>query len=323
MNRFKGVYRFTWYKNQMLFHNMAILLRSFHNAGIRIMILKGAALTLLHYRDYGLRPMGDFDVLIYTKQAAEATNLLKKLGWKPKIKLPKVFTEAYISTIRGLRFNDAIGQGFDLHWHLLPECCYANAEDQFWDGAILTSVRDVSTYALNPTDQLLHVCVHGARYHSIAPFQWVADAMTIMNTSQTEIDWNRLSAYAQKHRLILPLRNALKYLRDILSASIPPTVLQSMQVMPISKVERTEYVARACPSELLGPFRVLWLYYISYSRQMKSVGLLQRLIGFPEVLRDIWGLEHVWQVSFCIIFKGMRRILTMILAKSKSMVTQL
>ena len=87
MNKFKGIYQLTWYRNQMLFHNMAILLRRFHNAGIQTMIIKGAALTLLYYRDYGLRPMKDFDVLIHTKQATAAINLLKKLGWSSKIKL--------------------------------------------------------------------------------------------------------------------------------------------------------------------------------------------------------------------------------------------
>jgi hypothetical protein len=327
MNKFKGVYRFTWYKNQLLFNNMAVLLRSFQNAGIQTMILKGAALTLLHYRDHGLRPMGDFDVLIHTKQIAEAVNLLKELGWKPRIEPPKVFTERYTSIISRLEFNDVIGQGFDLHWHLLQECCCEDADDPFWDGAILTSLHNVSTYALNPTDQLLHICVHGATYHSAAPFRWVADAMTIINTSKTEIDWNRLSAYAQKHRLILPLRNALKYLRCIFSASVPTAVLQNMQVMPVSKAERIEYEAKARPTESLGPFRALWLHYIwlhyiSYSRQMKSIGLLKRLIGFPVVLRDIWGLKHVWQLLFYVTVKGMRKILLIILAKSKSMVTR-
>ena len=64
MNKFKGVYRFTLYKNHMLLHNMANVLAGFYDTGIQAMVLKGVALTLLHYRDYGLRPMEDLDVLI-------------------------------------------------------------------------------------------------------------------------------------------------------------------------------------------------------------------------------------------------------------------
>jgi len=41
MDIFRGVYRKTWYENQMLFHSIASLLRSFRDAGIAVMVLKG------------------------------------------------------------------------------------------------------------------------------------------------------------------------------------------------------------------------------------------------------------------------------------------
>ena len=307
-NRFKGVYRLTWYENQMLFHNMATLLRSFHNAGIQTMILKGAALTLLHYRDYGLRPLGDFDVLVHTEQASAAINLLSRLGWTPELRPLEAFTETYISVTKAYHFADPAGRVLDLHWHLLPECCYANADDDFWDGAILTKIHDVPTHALNPSDQLLHACVHGARWNPVPPFRWVADAMMIMNTSQPEIDWNRLIAHAQKRRLILPLGDTLSYLRDVLDAPIPPAVLQSLWNMPTSKIERIEYEARTRPSELVGPMRGLWFHYLRYSRLVSDGSLQHKLVGFPIVLQHIWGADHLWQVPFYAIFKGMRRI---------------
>ncbi len=308
MNRFKGIYRLTWYENQMLFHNMSTLLRSFHNAGIQTMILKGAALTLLHYRDYGLRPLGDFDVLVRTEQASAAINLLRKLGWTPKSRSPEAFTETYISVTKGHGFENATGREFDLHWHVLTECCYTNVGDDFWDGAVLTKIHDVPTHALNPTDQLLHACVHGARWNPVPPFRWVADAMMIMKTSQSELDWGRLITQAQKRRLILPLRDALSYLRDVLDAPIPSEILQSLQNMPTSKTERIEHEARARPAELVGPLRGLWFHYLRYSRLVSDASLQHKLIGFPIVLQHIWGADHLWQVPFYAIFKGMRRI---------------
>lgn len=308
MNRFKGIYRLTWYENQMLFHNMATLLRSFHNAGIQTMLLKGAALTLLHYRDYGLRPLGDFDVLVHTEQALAAISLLRKLGWIPKSRSPEAFTETYISVTKAHHFEDAAGRTLDLHWHVLPECCSANADDDFWHGAVLTKIHDVPTHALNPTDQLLHACVHGARWNPVPPFRWVADAMMIMKTSQSELDWDRLITQAPKCRLILPLRDTLSYLRDVFDAPIPLAVSQSLQNMPTSKIEHVEYEARTRPSELVGPLRGLWFHYLRYSRLVSDGSLQHKLIGFPVVLQHIWGADHLWQVPFYAIFKGMRRI---------------
>jgi hypothetical protein len=77
MDRFKGVYRKTWYQNQVLFHHMAGVLRALHAAGIPAMLLKGAALIQLHYTDAGLRPMADFDVLVPREQAMPAIEVLR------------------------------------------------------------------------------------------------------------------------------------------------------------------------------------------------------------------------------------------------------
>jgi len=314
MNKLKGIYRLTWYRNQMLFHNVAALLRSFHNAGIQTMLLKGVALTLLHYRDYGLRAMADLDVLVHTEQASAAINLLTKSGWTPESRSPEAFTEAYISATNGHVFSDAAGQGFDLHWHVLPECCYANADDDFWDGAVWTEIHDVSTSASNPTDLLLQICVHGAKWNSVPPFRWAADAMTIMKTSQSEIDWNRLITQTQKRRLILPLKDTLNYLRDILDAPIPVAVLQSIQNMPASKIERIEYEARTRPPALLGALPSLCFHYLRYLRLVSNAGLQHALIGFPMFLQHTWGVDHLWQVPFYAVSKGMRWIWKMALA---------
>jgi len=41
IEKLKGIYRLHWYKNQRLFHHMTPVLKSFHAAGIKTMILKG------------------------------------------------------------------------------------------------------------------------------------------------------------------------------------------------------------------------------------------------------------------------------------------
>lgn len=305
MNKFKGVYRLTWYENQMLFHNMATLLRSFHNAGIQTMILKGAALTLLYYGDYGLRPLGDFDVLVHTEQGSAAIDLLSKLGWTPEQRPLEAFTEAYISITKAHHFKDAAGREFDLHWHLLLECCYANADDDFWDGAVSTKIHDVLTHVLNPTDQLLHVCVHGARWNPVPPFRWVADAMMILNTSGPEIDWNRLITQTQERFLVLPLKDTLTYLRNVLDASIPPAVLQGIQSIPASKHEQIEYKLTTHRGELWGWLPILWFRHLRQTRDLRS---LQRFGSFLILLQYTWGVNHLWQLPYCVGLKGVQRI---------------
>jgi hypothetical protein len=296
MAKYKGVYRQTWYKNQMLFHGIASLLLSFHNAGIRTMVLKGAALTMLHYRDYGLRPMNDFDVLVYQDQALSAVNLLQGLGWTPMDFTP---TGKYISASYSHGFKNNNGQEFDLHWHLLSQCREVNSDKDFWEGAAETKFHDVPTSVLNATDQLLHTCIHGARWNYTPSFRWVADAAVILNTSQSEIEWDRLVAQARNRRLVLPLREALHYLRTIVNAPVPLEIIERIRDLPVPKAEQFEYMVNISPPTRWTAMLDLWC---QHSRLAGDSMLLNKLVAFPRFLKYIWG-RSLWKIPLYGLFK--------------------
>jgi len=291
MSKYKGVYRHTWYKNQMLFHAIPFLLRYFRDREIKTLILKGAALTVLYYKDYGLRPMNDFDVLVRMKEALPAIELLQRLRWAPIDFTP---TENYISVSYSHGFRNSAGQEFDLHWHVLSQSRGVDADDDFWDGAIPATIHDDMTLVLNPADQLLHVCIHGARWNYTPPFRWVADAMAILNVSQSHIDWNRLIAQSLKRRLILPLRESLRYLRDTVSAPIPSEIWERIRDLPIPNIERIEYKINMSPPTRWTAMLDLWC---QHSRFMGNAPWLYKLIEFPQFLKRIWG-RSLWRLPF-------------------------
>jgi hypothetical protein len=166
----------------------------------------------------------------------------------------------------------------------------------------------VATRALNPTDQLLHVCVHGAEWNPTPSFRWVADAVTIVNTAQPEIDWDRLITQTQKRRLVLPLRDTLSYLQGPVNAPVPPAVLGELHDMPVSKVERMEHKTRIYPRGLMGDLPKDWFLYLRYSQPENNTGLQPQLAGFPRYLQHLWMMDHLWQVPLHVVSKGMRMI---------------
>ena len=168
-----------------------------------------------------------------------------------------------------------------------------------------THVQGVPTLALNPADQLFHVCVHGLRWNSVPPLRWVADALMILNSSP-EIDWNRLVTQARQRRLVLSLRKALTYLRDLLDTPIPPTILQRLQQIPLSKIERLEYQANTRVPGPMGGLPMAWFLYLRRSPSTST--LPPRLIGFPKYLQYLWAVEHLWQLPFVMASKGKRRM---------------
>lgn len=307
MDIFKGVYRLTWYKNQVVLHDMATIVSAFYNAGIQTMVLKGTALTLLHYRDYGLRPMYDFDVLVHTEQVSAAINLLKSLEWRPKSRPFKAFNKEYFSLRHSHGFEDNSGRQFDLHWYMLPECCFANTNEDFWNDAVSTEFHNMSVHALNPTDQLLHVCVHGLNWAPVPLPYWIADAMVLLNSSQSEIDWDRLLAQTQKLRLTLPIKDALNYIQNLLNVPIPPAFLESLKSAPVSRLERMEYHTRTRPPGVMGGLPIKWFRYLRSSYPAKNSVSLFNLIGFSRFLQHYWGIDHLWQVPLHIVSTGAKR----------------
>jgi hypothetical protein len=340
MNIFQWVYHNTLCKNRMLFQNISELLNCFYNEGIQIMLLKGTSLILLYYKDYGLRPMIDVDILVHTGETSDTIRLLSKLGWNSTITPLKGFTNiGFLSklgwTPRERPFEDFSKEYFsvrhahdfvnpnkftlDLHWHLLHGYNDENSDFDFWDGANKTRIDDFPAFALNPTDQLLHVCAHGVRWDPVTPIRWIADAVTILKKAQHEIDWDRMIALVKSHRLILPIKEALCYLRAYLLAPVPETVLEELQTSSISKTEFFEYRVRTRPPGVLDGLLELHLLYGFYSRQTGKANVFRKIATFPKFLQHVFGMDRFRHLILYALFELMRRIIKKVEPFKKSL----
>ncbi|MEO8586863.1 MAG: nucleotidyltransferase family protein, partial [Acidobacteriota bacterium] len=83
MSRLQSVSRAAWYRNQLLRHRGADVVRSLESAGLETLLLKGAALVASGYVDVGARPMSDVDILVRRRDANAAMDTLLAAGWEP------------------------------------------------------------------------------------------------------------------------------------------------------------------------------------------------------------------------------------------------
>lgn len=236
MGKLKGIYRQTWSKNQTLFHEMAKVIEFLQNAGIKTMLLKGASLSLLYYKNNGSRPMADIDVLVPLKQARLANELLQKAGWTSPLPL----TELDLIYGHAIQLHNRLDKEFDLHWRPFNGC-QDEYEKDFWDGAIPVKMANVDSMSPNPTDMLFHVIIHGVAWNPVTPIRWIADAITLINSDDFTIDWQRLINTAQKHHLNLRLKKGLQYLHDNFHPLIPPSVMKTIINLPVYYLEKIEY----------------------------------------------------------------------------------
>ncbi len=272
----KQRYLLTWSENQRVYHIIRRLLQAFEQDGIDAVVLKGLALVARFYRDAGLRPMADVDVLLPESDVQRASDVAARHGWLPRYRP----TPAFLRVKHAGPFEHPTGVACDIHWRVFEEAG-GGADDDLRAATETVMFQETRLRILSPTDQLLHVCGHAARWGEVPAIRWVADAVLILRDGS--IDWHRFMAQATQRRFILRMRQMLAYLRQAMGVAIPASVDAELARLPVSLLERVEYRVRNREHRLLGE---LPTYVFNCWR-----GEPQPLRAFPGYLRDAWGLE--------------------------------
>jgi hypothetical protein len=242
----RAVHHEYWAENQKLLYKLEILLQGLEHAGIPTIILKGAALSVLHYQDMAARPMLDCDVLVPEDYGPRLVQQYLREGWTPDFIPANAPGSNYFYRYRhALDLVHPTRGKIDLHWHVLMEATYRGADRTFWEGSVPLRVRSVETRALNPTDQLLHACLHGYPFNPMPPIRWIADAVTIMRTSV--VDWQRMVCVAGDLGVAVPCAEALGFLNAELDAGVPGETIAKLANHPASAAERRFFRRMADP----------------------------------------------------------------------------
>lgn len=280
LGKLKGIYKQTWVKNNFLFITSKHILLLLEKHGINTLVLKGAAMALHYYQDFGLRSMQDFDILIPVQHRKEAINLLLKNGFYPVLLSKSRLSESFLTIQHSWGFINPAKQNIDLHWHTMYECLTLEANDFFWNGAEDLTVFGVNTKTLNASDQIVHICAHGISGNVVPPIRWIADTIMIIEKSGDTIDWDRIVLIAQKYNLNLILHKSLTYLYETFYENIPVAFLDKLSRLPVKHYMVWEWKIRTRPVTSFGDALHMINRYFRYQGQMDDPHLL-RLPFFP------------------------------------------
>jgi putative nucleotidyltransferase-like protein len=280
------LYRETRSQNHALFDAVAAVVRTLTAEGIETMVLKGWALAELSYKDIGLRPMSDVDLLVRRTEARRASQILRQLGWSPEDDV----TPSFARTRHGVTFKNRPGQQCDLHWWIFEEYCPASLDEEVWASSVAVDLQSASTRVLAPADQLLHVCIHGAKWARTPGIRWIADAVLVLRAGP--LDWHRLISQAERRGFVLRMRQSLRYLRALTDVPMPPEAWSRLASRPVAPFERFEHWVRSREHPLMGALPFHWCNYVR-SVEARSPAAVS---GFGRYLRDLWGLDSVDQV---------------------------
>lgn len=277
--RLKGIYRNFWTKNQLVLGRKAVVLKALAAREIPCMLLKGAGLTLTIYRDYGVRPMDDFDLLVPLDRVGEAMDVLEGLGWRSQVHSPRDLP----ASIHACSFKDASNATIDLHWRLCHLPAGEGFDQTLWEGRQALELHGEPAGVPCATDQFLHTCAHGPQYKSVSPVRWIADAYFLVQQAGGQIDWRRVAEHAPAVGAVQGVQGTLDYLQKHLEVEVPSEAYRRMGDLKPTFQERWE--ARLLGRSLPSPVHRMPLDFSHHLRCSQGQGWWTRLRGFPVYFR--------------------------------------
>ena len=296
--RLKGIYRQTWFRNQVLVREASSVVAALAAGGCRPLLLKGGAIVAAYDSDLGVRPMGDIDVLVPYAQAERAAAVVVGLGWTnrdPIRAAPRGGASEATRLRRTIRYSHGVGfesprgANVDLHWLSLMENPQPSADDGLRRTARPETLGGIACLVPSPEEMLVHVSVHGLRWVGPPTLTWALDAAAIVRATP-EFDWDEAVAAARARRVAGIVHDAWEYLAANLDLPIPKFALGATR--DTSRLSLSDRVVRwSRPGER--PARRIWAVRVtSYLGASSAWPPHRRIWNVPDYVCHTWGLEH-------------------------------
>ncbi len=226
MKHFKGQYFSTIARNRHHYDELRKILQSFKDAGIPVIILKGAALAELVYHDVGLRGFNDIDILVRKEDLWKVKRRVLEAGYFLDERVsPEAYNEKF-----GCDLNYFKDFPLEIHWDILRKVGSDKPTkvtiEELWKNATPVRITDIDTLILAPEDMLLHLCIHLPK-HRYNRLIWLCDLSEII--TYYDIDWNQVLKNANKCKAKLYMYYGLYFSSKLVGANVPPYVLQKLK----------------------------------------------------------------------------------------------
>jgi hypothetical protein len=227
-------------QNMVFYHELKRMLETFKNAGIAVICLKGAFLAEAIYKNIGLRPLSDIDLLIKDKDFPKIGKKLWQLHYRPVGAYPPLGQEetwtAACESAQARYTNLKTKILLEVHWHIHHLSSPYNVNiGTLWENAQPVTLAGVDTLAFAPEDLLQHLCLH-MHHHStqgVILLRWCCDIAEVIAHYQEQVDWEYLVESTRNYGTEIAVSRGLYIAQTYLGSSVPDQVFIDLNV-PLS-----------------------------------------------------------------------------------------
>lgn len=241
-------------------------LGALHNAGVRVLLLKGAALAHTVYAGVRQRPMSDIDMLVDSSSAHVARRVMLETGWREIVGgIPDAVYEHH-HHLPPLRDGRSPDLQLEVHTALFPERQpFAFDVKELWANAKPLGSAFPDVFVPSPIHSLLHACLHFLWSHQGRFGVWRTVRDIDVLTRDPAVDWMAYSEAALAARggtscywtlRIADLAAGVTAPADVMSRLRPPRSAYVLRAIERHFIRNLFPVDGACPSVALD--HALW-----------------------------------------------------------------
>jgi len=281
--------------NAVLCRELAGVLAALTEAGVPVILLKGAALIKTIYADPADRPMNDLDLLVRRADIPRAVSALQARGFQ---RLMDNYIRFHVFLLGGQAGQVSV----ELHWSLvLNDQRFPALIDWFWGQSEPLKATSSLASVLSPTAQLLYLTAHlGLQHKGEERLIWFYDLSLLAARRCEDIDWDGLLQQAVQAGWADALYQAFSMVQDrfgLIDGTLP---------LPEGWLERLQQQADLQPAQPGLTVGILKTWKESSVRD--RLGLLRgalfprpaylrwRYHPRPEWLWPLWYLRRWWDI---------------------------
>ena len=192
LHQFRKINNLTGIRNAKLYNELKIVLREFKENGIDVILLKGATLALLIYKNISLRPMSDIDILVKKDDAQKIKKILIEKGYKEDLPYPREYFFKILPYFPSfLKEYFSIDVKWEIYYFSKIKSTFVNLRSR----AKKIMINEIPALCLSIEDQLLlsysHLLKHAPQNEE--QLLWYCDLAEILKNRENNIDWNYIS----------------------------------------------------------------------------------------------------------------------------------
>jgi len=276
-------YRHTAFQNLCLLRFVEEMGEALRQRDLPVMVLKGVSLLNTAYRDVGLRPMEDIDLLLRPRDLDPFKAILGDMGFAQDRVYQTTFN-------RGTVMVDLHTDLVSAHRIKSRKALLKLDPETLWRGALPFFDETVPVYRLAPYDGLIALAFHLLK-HGFCRLIWFVDIQETLKAWGPDLEWMPFVDYCTRAGAGRCVLYALLLTRRLLGLPVPEEALQGLGQGKLSFLEKVLLGMRAANEPMGRLSQLLYLFQIKGALQRVRF-IRENMFPRKEVMGQIFPGRH-------------------------------